>query len=227
MVVLAQEEARALCHNYIGTEHILLGLISEDAGVVFRTRPDSDSDREEHEGVAIRVLRDCDADAERIRNEVIRMLSSPDARAYASRASVSSDASMNVNPSATVRRVLMSATARALDGGRSQIGVADVLPLSPAMRRPHGCSQAWASTSRPCATRSKERLRPRTDRDVEEERAASAYRPPVLARDARSSQRSPDEAVAQVPGRTAGKVREWVRELHFSDRGAALSQQRP
>ena len=34
---------------------------------------------------------------------------------------------MNVNPSAPVRRVLMSATAQALDGGRSQIDVADVL----------------------------------------------------------------------------------------------------
>src|ERR671913_1174146 len=33
VVVLAQEEARMLNHNYIGTEHILLGLISEGEGV--------------------------------------------------------------------------------------------------------------------------------------------------------------------------------------------------
>ncbi len=33
MVVLAQEEARLLNHNYIGTEHILLGLIHEGEGV--------------------------------------------------------------------------------------------------------------------------------------------------------------------------------------------------
>ena len=33
VVVLAQEEARALHHNYIGTEHILLGLIQEGEGV--------------------------------------------------------------------------------------------------------------------------------------------------------------------------------------------------
>jgi hypothetical protein len=33
VVVLAQEEARLLNHNYIGTEHILLGLIHEDEGV--------------------------------------------------------------------------------------------------------------------------------------------------------------------------------------------------
>jgi ATP-dependent Clp protease ATP-binding subunit ClpA len=33
VVVLAQEEARIFNHNYIGTEHILLGLIREDGGV--------------------------------------------------------------------------------------------------------------------------------------------------------------------------------------------------
>ena len=33
VVVLAQEEARMLNHNYIGTEHILLGLIREREGV--------------------------------------------------------------------------------------------------------------------------------------------------------------------------------------------------
>ena len=33
IVVLAQEEARMLNHNYIGTEHILLGLIHEGTGV--------------------------------------------------------------------------------------------------------------------------------------------------------------------------------------------------
>ena len=33
VVVLAQDEARGLKHNYIGTEHLLLGLISEGEGV--------------------------------------------------------------------------------------------------------------------------------------------------------------------------------------------------
>jgi ATP-dependent Clp protease ATP-binding subunit ClpC len=37
VVVLAQEEARTLGHNYIGTEHILLGLIRESASVAART----------------------------------------------------------------------------------------------------------------------------------------------------------------------------------------------
>jgi ATP-dependent Clp protease ATP-binding subunit ClpC len=36
VVVLAQEEARMLNHNYIGTEHILLGLLNEEEGVAGR-----------------------------------------------------------------------------------------------------------------------------------------------------------------------------------------------
>lgn len=36
VVVLAQQEARSLNHNYIGTEHILLGLIREGEGVAVR-----------------------------------------------------------------------------------------------------------------------------------------------------------------------------------------------
>ncbi|MDQ4144169.1 MAG: hypothetical protein M3198_10590, partial [Actinomycetota bacterium] len=56
---LALREALSLGHNYIGTEHILLGLVREN------------------EGVAARILLDFDADSEKIRNEVIRMLSAP------------------------------------------------------------------------------------------------------------------------------------------------------
>jgi ATP-dependent Clp protease ATP-binding subunit ClpC len=37
VVVLAQEEARMLSHNYIGTEHLLLGLIHEGEGVAARS----------------------------------------------------------------------------------------------------------------------------------------------------------------------------------------------
>ena len=36
VVVLAQEEARRLNHNYIGTEHILLGLLGERGGIACR-----------------------------------------------------------------------------------------------------------------------------------------------------------------------------------------------
>ena len=56
---LSLREATALGHNYIGTEHILLGLVREN------------------EGVAARVLLDCGADAEEIRREIVAMLSGP------------------------------------------------------------------------------------------------------------------------------------------------------
>jgi ATP-dependent Clp protease ATP-binding subunit ClpC len=36
VVVLAQEEARALRHNYVGTEHLLLGLLREEQGIARR-----------------------------------------------------------------------------------------------------------------------------------------------------------------------------------------------
>jgi ATP-dependent Clp protease ATP-binding subunit ClpC len=37
VIVLAQEEARMLNHNYIGTEHVLLGLLHEGEGVAYQT----------------------------------------------------------------------------------------------------------------------------------------------------------------------------------------------
>jgi ATP-dependent Clp protease ATP-binding subunit ClpC len=36
VVVLAEEEARLLRHNYIGTEHLLLGLLREEEGIAAR-----------------------------------------------------------------------------------------------------------------------------------------------------------------------------------------------
>jgi len=53
---LSLEEARTLGHNYIGTEHLLLGLLREG------------------EGVAARVLENLGADPTKIRNQVIRMV---------------------------------------------------------------------------------------------------------------------------------------------------------
>jgi ATP-dependent Clp protease ATP-binding subunit ClpC len=54
---LALREALSLGHDYIGTEHILLGLARENSGV------------------ASRILLDLGADADKIRNEMIRLLS--------------------------------------------------------------------------------------------------------------------------------------------------------
>ncbi|GIH94665.1 hypothetical protein Psi01_52950 [Planobispora siamensis] len=47
VVVLAQEEARRLNHNYIGTEHLLLGLAGEEDGVAARTLQSFDVSREQ------------------------------------------------------------------------------------------------------------------------------------------------------------------------------------
>ena len=44
VVVLAQEEARLLNHNYIGTEHILLGLIREGETYFQLLPPDGGED---------------------------------------------------------------------------------------------------------------------------------------------------------------------------------------
>ena len=37
VLVLAQEEAKRLNHNFIGTEHILLGLVREGSGIASRS----------------------------------------------------------------------------------------------------------------------------------------------------------------------------------------------
>ena len=56
VVVLAQEEARLLNHNYIGTEHILLGLIHEG------------------EGVAARALEGLGINLDSVRNQVVEII---------------------------------------------------------------------------------------------------------------------------------------------------------
>ena len=60
VVTLAQEEARALKHNYIGTEHILLGLLREE------------------EGLAARVLESLDITVEEVRAQVARIVGQGD-----------------------------------------------------------------------------------------------------------------------------------------------------
>ena len=56
VLALAGKEAKALNHSYVGTEHILLGLLREG------------------EGVAARVLKSLEVDIERTRNEILREL---------------------------------------------------------------------------------------------------------------------------------------------------------
>ena len=56
VIVLAQEEARVLRHNYIGTEHLLLGLLREA------------------DGVAARVLGTLEVSLEEVRGEIQRIV---------------------------------------------------------------------------------------------------------------------------------------------------------
>ena len=72
---LSWDEARQLGHNYIGTEHLLLGLIREG------------------EGVAARVLEKLGVDLNKIRSNVVKMLGESKPQAVSSGASSSSSSS--------------------------------------------------------------------------------------------------------------------------------------
>src|SRR5213082_3727155 len=56
VLAMAREEAARLRHEYVGTEHILLGVLREG------------------EGVAARVLKSLEVDIERTRNEILKEL---------------------------------------------------------------------------------------------------------------------------------------------------------
>src|SRR5699024_12703210 len=79
VVELSQDEARKLSHSYVGTEHILLGLIREG------------------EGVAARVLHNLDVSLNKARQQVLQLLGSSDpqsssqSRGQASNASTRSE----------------------------------------------------------------------------------------------------------------------------------------
>src|SRR5699024_1232323 len=62
VVELSQDEARKLSHPYVGTEHILLGLIREG------------------EGVAARVLHNLDVSLNKARQQVMQLLGSSDTK---------------------------------------------------------------------------------------------------------------------------------------------------
>jgi len=59
--VLAQDEARLLNHDYLGTEHLLLGLIREDEAVAV-------------EGVAVRALESLGISPEAVRAQVQKII---------------------------------------------------------------------------------------------------------------------------------------------------------
>ncbi len=56
VVVLAQDEARSLNHNYIGTEHLLLGLITEGEGVAAKALESLDVKRDAVRATVIDII---------------------------------------------------------------------------------------------------------------------------------------------------------------------------
>jgi ATP-dependent Clp protease ATP-binding subunit ClpA len=121
----ALDESVDLGNNYAGTEHILLALASVN------------------EGEAITVLRSFDVDPDRIRRAVVNLLSGPGVRRLGPRsrrrgygraaagASVSEaparESGFRVAPGGDVVRLLMSAAARALEDGRTEMTMRDLL----------------------------------------------------------------------------------------------------
>lgn len=99
VVILAKEEARTLNHNYIGSEHILLGLLREE------------------EGLAARVLEAMGLQVERVRDRVIEIVGMPD--------SSGSESQLPFTPRA--RKILELALREALSLGHNYIGTEHVL----------------------------------------------------------------------------------------------------
>jgi ATP-dependent Clp protease ATP-binding subunit ClpC len=98
VVVLAQDEAQALKHNYVGTEHILLGLLREE------------------EGIAARVLRSLAVELEAVREQVGRIVGTGEE---------ATSGQIPFTPRA--KKVLELALREAKDMGHSYIGTEHVL----------------------------------------------------------------------------------------------------
>ncbi|WP_305883082.1 Clp protease N-terminal domain-containing protein [Conexibacter sp. S30A1] len=114
---LALREALALHHNYIGTEHILLGLLREP------------------QGPAIEILGVAGLTPEQIRSEVLRLLPpgerDPQGRSATARAAALATAApgFSVRPNRGLRRLLMAAAGRALADQREEFGLEDLLAV--------------------------------------------------------------------------------------------------
>lgn len=93
VVELSQDEARKLSHSYVGTEHILLGLIREG------------------EGVAARVLHNLDVSLNKARQQVLQLLGSSDPQSSSQSRGQASNAS-----TPTLDSLARDLTASAKDG---------------------------------------------------------------------------------------------------------------
>jgi ATP-dependent Clp protease ATP-binding subunit ClpA len=110
---LALREGLGLRQNYVGTEHILLGLVREN------------------EGVAGRILLELGADSDKIHEEVVRMLADPDLRSVESESAPSIAPlvkhSVEVGFAEPVRELLMAAASRSLYDKRIEVELPDLL----------------------------------------------------------------------------------------------------
>src|SRR5919109_662319 len=107
VLTLAQDEAQRFNHNYIGTEHLLLGLIREG------------------EGVAARVLEAMGADLERVRSQVVYLLGEEGTASYTKQAS--KPPPLDGFGRALPRRARENNLDRVIGGGREIGGVIRVL----------------------------------------------------------------------------------------------------
>ena len=98
VVVLAQEEARKLNHNYIGTEHLLLGLIQEG------------------EGVAAKALETFQVNLEAVRSQVVEVIGRG-----------SSPPSGHIQFTPRAKKVLELSLREALQLGHNYIGTEHIL----------------------------------------------------------------------------------------------------
>lgn len=99
VMILAQKQAHSLNHTYIGTEHILLGLL------------------EEGEGIAAQVLNEKGITLEKARNEVINMIGMGD----------SPDSGKHLPLTANAKSVLNATLRQALQLGHTYIGTEHIL----------------------------------------------------------------------------------------------------
>jgi ATP-dependent Clp protease ATP-binding subunit ClpC len=113
---LAYREALGMGNNYIGTEHLLLALSSQDMGL------------------ASQLLTEFGADAKRIRREVVTLSPAPQdrgarpaARPTAPRSAPDSSSEFRLSDDLRLRRLMMAAVARALDDGRTKVELRDLM----------------------------------------------------------------------------------------------------
>jgi ATP-dependent Clp protease ATP-binding subunit ClpA len=100
----SHREADSLGHQHVDSEHILLGLLGES------------------DGKGAQILAESGAEPKAIRGELLRRLAGGHPAP-----SLDIDGSVSVTASPAVRSLLMSAAARALDDGRTEIELHDVV----------------------------------------------------------------------------------------------------